>query len=104
MEHYGLKIIVKGGSSMSNPIAGILWYRPENYQICRKLFVDGNVLQETYKDWLAAAEKMEKYLRKNGVTVYRIPLDPNTFPAWCLAKGMKLDAQARASFANEKAG
>ncbi len=89
---------------MSKTIAGIPWYRPEDYLKCRKLFTDRDVLQETYKGWLAAAEKMEKYLKKNGFTVFRIYLYPNTFPAWCLAKGMKLDAQARASFANEMAG
>jgi hypothetical protein len=88
---------------MSESITGILWYRPEDYLKCRKLFTDGNVLPETYKGWLAEAEKVEKKLKGDGITVLRVLLDPNTFPAWCLVKGMKLDAQARSAFASEMA-
>lgn len=42
---------------------GIPWYRPDDYNKLRKLFVDGNILHATYKEWLASAEQLEKQLK-----------------------------------------
>ncbi len=79
---------------------GIAWFRPADYQRIRTLFVDGDGLPRLYSDWLKFAEKAERQIKASGKTVHRAIIDPNTFPAWCEGRGLKIDSQARMAFAN----
>ena len=40
---------------------------------------------------------------ERGLTVIRIYIDPERFPAWCAKRGLVLDAKARIAFATEGA-
>jgi hypothetical protein len=79
-------------------VIGIPWYRPENYDQLRKLFVDGNKLPNTCGEWLASVKRLEKSSNGEGVFIFHAYIELNTLPTWLLAKGMKLDAQARSAF------
>lgn len=84
--------------------AGIGWYTRENYPQCLALFDDANSLPATFDDWLAKAEKAEADLRRQGLRVVRVDIDPQTFPAWCKANGFsRLDTRARAQYGSLKA-
>ncbi len=80
---------------------GIAWYRREDWDEVRQLFVDRDSLPVTYDDWLAEAEEVLMELSAQGHSVEKAPIDPRAFAVWCAMRGLDLDAKARAQFAND---
>lgn len=83
-------------------IAGLPWYEAETYQRVCALMHDQDRLFGTHTEWLAAAQRTEEGLRRQGVRTVRVALDLAQFPAWCAAhrSGLHIDAQARMQYAN----
>lgn len=88
---------------MKVQIVGMAWYRRETFDALRSMFEDGDKLHRTYDEWLAASEKGRKQLEGKGHTIKCVDIDPVEFPAWCHAKGLKLNAESRIAFCNESA-
>jgi len=83
---------------------GIGWYRPETYAKCLAIFEDRADLPATYSEWLMLAERTEKQVTQQGLTVVRVDIDPDTFPAWCKANGFtRIGKEARMAYGNLKA-
>ena len=80
---------------------GMVWYKPEHYSAIIRIMADGNQLPRTFHEWRMKAETGEKKRRRLGEIVVRAFIDPETFPDWCLARGLNVDAKARVTFANE---
>jgi hypothetical protein len=40
-------------------------------------------------------------LKRDGITAERVLLDPDSFSAWCAARSLPLDAQARSQYVSE---
>ena len=80
---------------MQAQIIGMSWYRPETFARLRAMFEDGNKLHRTYEEWLTDAEAGRKSMEAKGVRVVCVDIDPDQFPKWCTANGMKLNAEAR---------
>ncbi|GAA5655776.1 hypothetical protein Brsp06_02142 [Brucella sp. NBRC 13694] len=89
--------------AMKISIMGIPWYAEGDYAAILRTMSDGNLLPSTYQQWKQKAERLESETKAKGITVVRAIIDPKTFPAWCAIRGLKVDAQARMSFANEQA-
>ena len=85
---------------MQVQIIGMAWYKPQNFARLRAMFKDGDKLHDTYDEWFAAAEATRKNLEIKGNRVVCVDIDPDKFPEWCKAKGMKLNAEARNTFAS----
>ena len=81
-------------------IAGMVWYRREEYESILTVMEDAIKLPRTYTSWLSQAEANEKEAQRIGLITIRAFIDPKTFPAWCLSRGYKIDAEARKQFAN----
>ena len=81
-------------------VAGMVWYRLEDYDQCRAVMADGHLLPNTFAEWRMKAEHGEKMMQRQGWTTTRAYLNPAEFPAWCLARGLNIDAKARNLFAN----
>jgi hypothetical protein len=81
-------------------IAGIAWFRREDYARARKLFEDGNGLPPTFDQWLKQAEKVKQNAEAHGFRVEKVHIDLDTFPAWCAERGLNVNAHARTQFAN----
>ena len=81
-------------------LAGMVWYRREEYETVLAIMEDAIKLPRTYASWLAQAEANEKIAHQRGFSTIRAFIDPKTFPAWCHARGYKINAQARNEFAN----
>lgn len=84
-------------------IVGMVWYKPENFDRLMALFEDGQKLHRTYEHWLRDAERGRDHFQNLGMRVICVDIDPDEFPKWCSANGMKLNAAARNRFANEVA-
>lgn len=82
-------------------IVGIAWFKREDYDKIKRLSTDGDGLPATYDDWLKAAEDIADQFRSNGQAFQKVHIDPNAFPAWCAARGLDVNAQARIRFSNE---
>lgn len=80
--------------------AGISWYNPDDYGAIRRIMSDRHKLAATYNEWLRDAEAGEQKLRSEGYIVVRAFIDSKTFPDWCLARGLDINAEARMAFAN----
>lgn len=82
------------------PVAlGMVWYRLEDYDAVRRVMADGHKLPATFVEWRMQAERGEKQMQRSGKTVFRAFIDPETFPDWCRARGLNVDAHARNRFA-----
>jgi len=77
---------------------GMVWYRFEDYDAIRRIMADRHKLPATFSEWRMKAEQKEKLERRNGKFVLRVFIDPETFPDWCRARGLDIDAQARHRF------
>lgn len=87
---------------MSRPRrVGLPWYAPEHYEALRAGLADGVKLPPHYETWRIATEQMEREVQRSGVDVVRVPLDPETFAAWCSRAGTMRDGPARARYAAE---
>jgi len=87
--------------SASSIGVGFAWYRREDYPHIREIMVDRDKMHDTYDEWLADFERGELALVLEGHKVVRIVIDPREFPAWCLARGMVPNAEARSRFTAE---
>ncbi len=85
---------------MQVQIVGMAWYRPETFDRLRAMFEDGDKLHRSYKEWLSAAEFGRKSMEAQGIRVVCVDIDPDEFPKWCKANGMKLNAEARKGYSN----
>lgn len=80
-------------------ILGMAWYKAEHYDAIRRIMADGHKLPATFHEWRMKAETGEKKFRREGKIVVRVFIDPETFPDWCRARGLNVDAQARMQYA-----
>jgi hypothetical protein len=89
---------------MMKGISGIPWYTEEDYPKLLSLFEDGKDLPEAFHDWEEQAEGTEQSYRQRGFQVFRVPLEPAKFSAWCKREGLRLNAASRKRFAAVTAG
>ena len=84
--------------------AGIAWYRREDYARILTIMEDAQVLPASWEEWFKIAKNTRDHVRRQGMIVEQVTIDPDTFPAWCRARGLNVDAKARTTFANEYVG
>ena len=82
-------------------IAGMPWYRREDYPQILALVEDPHTLAPVYDQWLAAAQNNEREAQRAGVTVLRVPIEPQAFARYCAEQGLAPDSKARMRFVNE---
>jgi hypothetical protein len=80
------------------PAVGAYWINEEDYPALLRIFVDGNTMPRTWKEWLKIAEEMENGLKAYGHVVMRVRIDPNTFPDWCAVHGTNTGREGRKKF------
>jgi len=80
---------------------GIAWYRREDYAEVRTAMIDGDVLPESYDDWLRCVSQVVTIEEAMGSAIVKATIAPKSFVDWCLATGQAADMQARTRFVNE---
>ena len=81
-------------------VTGMVWYRPEDYDACLRIMTDRDKFPASFHIWRMKAETGEKKLRREGHTIVRAYINPETFPDWCRARDLDINAQARMEYAN----
>ena len=79
-------------------IVGVCWYRRKDYDRLKAMFKDGDILPHTYDDWHRKVMELHDQLLADGYTVEKAYIDVETFPGWCLTRGMEMDANARTAY------
>ncbi len=85
---------------MKSELMAIPWYSEQDYREVLELMPDAHLLPRTYESWQIQAERLEQRLRSEGKTPYRAVLVPSVFAAWCKARGLDINANARTQFAS----
>ena len=83
------------------PVVGVYWIDEADYPALRNIFDDGDKMPPTWTAWLKMAEEMEKGLKAYGHVVFRVRIDPASFPDWCAAHGVSPGPQGRKKFIAE---
>lgn len=82
-------------------VIGMVWYNEADYPAILRIMEDASNLPATFTEWKKAAEFGENRIRVQGdVAVVRAIINPKEFPAWCAARGLKVNAEGRTAFAN----
>ena len=79
--------------------SGVAWYDRDQWQHLRQVAADPEVLEESYDDWVAMAEKAIRELEASGMIIERVPVDTTDLVAWCSEQNRPIDGSARAEFA-----
>jgi hypothetical protein len=82
---------------------GLAWYERQDYQRVLDIMEDAESLPATYDEWLVNAERIESDLQNRGHIVVRAMISSDEFVAWCDARGLKVNAQARMQWAKDVA-
>ena len=80
-------------------VAGIAWFRSDQWQLLRSLASDADTLEQTHAEWETLAEKTIKDLAREGLLARKVDVDVNDLRVWCIAQQRPLDASARAAYA-----
>ena len=80
---------------------GIAWIRKEDYATLRGIFEDGDMFTDGWAAWNKRAEAVEKEMEGQGVIPLRAYIDPDTFPAWCAARGVDTGREGRSLYGIE---
>ena len=87
-------------SELPISVTGIPWFRtPEQYRDLLAIFTDADILPDTYEEWLAKAEGVEKIKKAEGGRPLRAYIEPGNFPKWCADNGCDVNAHGRLEFA-----
>lgn len=86
-----------------NPVAGMVWYRLEDYEAAVAIMEDRHQMPTTYSAWRIKAEQAEKQMQRLGWSTTRAYINAADFGAWCGARGLNINAEARNQFANSVA-
>lgn len=80
---------------------GLPWYPSEHYDALRQSLSNGDKLPAQYEAWRVSTEQVEREVQRSGVEVVRVPIEPDTFTAWCERTSSLADGSARARYAAE---
>ena len=80
-------------------VAGVAWFRADQWQLLRSLSVDADTLERTHAEWEAIAEKRLLDLAHQGLTVRKVDVDVDDLVTWCRLKQRPLNGAARAAYA-----
>lgn len=87
---------------LTRVIAGIAWFRSDQWELLRSLASDADTLERTHAEWESLAEKTIKGLTRGGVLARKVEVDVNDLRAWCIAQKRPLDSSARATYAEAR--
>lgn len=85
-------------------IAGIAWYRREEWSRWRDVSADRDEICELYDDWAKRAEKSVHDLVKHGLEVHKVDIGIEEFLTWARREKVPITGRARSDFANQKLG
>ena len=81
---------------------GIAWYKPDQWERLREIFIDRKDIEFTYTEWLANAQRAFQQILFSGQSVQKMEVDVEELLAWCKSKGLEVNGKSRSAFVAEK--
>jgi len=82
-------------------VIAVPWYRREDYGRILQIMADTQRLPPTFANWMQRADELCRNCQEIGIIVEKAFVDPDRFPVWCRARGLKPDGKARHRLATE---
>jgi len=86
----------------TQPVIGIVWYRPEQWERVRDIAADSDEFEDSYVVWLQLAEEKSRELKGRGLRVEKVDVDSEKLIRWCNQKGLENNGEARSRYAAER--
>ena len=74
------------------------WFRREDYERIREIMEDSDRLPPSFDEWEQLAKNRVAKAKRDGIIIKPIMLDPDTFVAFCKARKIRPNGDARAKF------
>ena len=78
------------------------WFRREDYGRIREIMEDSDRLPPSFDEWELLAKSRVAKAKRDGIILKPVMLDPDTFVAFCKARKMRPNGEARAKFAVDR--
>ena len=90
-----------GKIDTSNIVMGIAWYQQDQWELLKKVSIDSDIIEDTYKDWQKNAKKLIKDMKRSGIDPIRVNLDVNKLIKWCSDKKKPLNSASRSEYVTD---
>jgi len=96
---------MSAGTPLGEQISGvgIPWYRRDQYTRILRIMTDRDRLPAAFDAWEERAKQAEAHIKAAGKPCHRVYIDPDKFSAWCVIRGLNVDAEARMKLAADPA-
>jgi hypothetical protein len=78
------------------------WFRREDYERIREVMEDSDRLPPSFDEWELLAKSRVAKAKRDGIILKPVMLDPDTFVAFCKARKIRPNGEARAKFAVDR--
>ena len=78
------------------------WFRREDYERIREIMEDSDRLPPSFDEWELLAKSRVAKAKRDGIILKPVMLDPDTFVAFCKARKIRPNGEARAKFAVDR--
>jgi hypothetical protein len=78
------------------------WFRREDYERIREIMEDSDRLPPNFDEWELLAKSRVAKAKRDGIILKPVMLDPDTFVAFCKARKIRPNGEARAKFAVDR--
>lgn len=81
-------------------LAGLVWYRQEEWSRLLSEFDDAGNMHDTWDEWRESTENCIEQMARSGGIIFPVELSADEIGAFCKRRGIKNDGRARADLAN----
>ena len=78
------------------------WFRREDYERIREIMEDSDRLPPSFDERELLAKSRVAKAKRDGIILKPVMLDPDTFVAFCKARKIRRNGEARAKFAVDR--
>jgi hypothetical protein len=89
-------------TGIQNTVAGLAWYRPEQWHRLLEVSEDSDNMESEFEEWRKSAEKAIVNFTAAGVQVRKVDIDVEELVEWCRDNGLPVNIKARSHYAAEK--
>jgi len=88
-----------GQPQPQSPVAGVAWYRPDQWDLLREVAEDAAGLEATYEEWVKNAEESLRMMQEVGLPYEKVDVDVEELCRWCDEHDLPVKSSTRARYA-----
>ena len=89
----------KQNSGLADIAIFIAWYKRDQWEEWLDISVDQDVFEDTYDEWILAANKAITPMKAAGARCIKVDIDVHKFHEWCRLNDRPLDGEGRTAYA-----